>query len=153
MRVLLVNSNTKEDLLAALPIGLCYVAEAAEAAGHDVTVLDLCFAGNDPRQILRNSIESFVPQIIGISIRNIDNVNMLYPVSYFPEIVSLLNHIKEITTVPLVLGGSGASLMPEEVLRKCPADYIIVSDGEESLLNCSARSKTGNRHGTSRGWA
>ncbi len=133
MRVLLINSNRKGDLLAAPPIGLCYVAQAARDAGHEVKVLDLCFSGKDLQWILRHAIESYVPQIIGISIRNIDNANMLYPVLYFPEVVRLMDHIKEITTVPIVLGGSGASLMPEEVLRECHADYIVVSDGEKSL--------------------
>jgi radical SAM superfamily enzyme YgiQ (UPF0313 family) len=133
MRVLLINSNRKGDLLAAPPIGLCYVAEAARDAGHEVKVFDLCFSGNDPRRTLSRAIESYVPEIIGISIRNIDNANMLYPVPYFPEVVRLMNYIKEITKVPIVLGGSGASLMPEEVLHECPADYIVVSDGEKSF--------------------
>ena len=44
MRVLLINSNRKGDMLAAAPIGLCYVASAVEAAGHSVNVLDLCFS-------------------------------------------------------------------------------------------------------------
>lgn len=134
MRVLLINSNRKDDLLAAPPIGLCYVAEAARDAGHDVKVLDLCFSGNDPRSVLPHAIESYAPQVIGISIRNIDNANMLYPVPYFPEVVLLMNHVREITSVPIVLGGSGASLMPEEVLRECSADYIVVSDGEKSFV-------------------
>ncbi len=133
MRVLLINSNRKRDILAAPPIGLCYVAEAARDAGHEVKALDLCFAGNDMLRNLAHAIKSHVPEIIGISIRNIDNVNMLYPVLYLPEDVLLINHIREITTVPIVLGGSGASLMPEEVLRECHADYIVVSDGEKSF--------------------
>jgi radical SAM superfamily enzyme YgiQ (UPF0313 family) len=135
MRVLLINSNRKGDLLAAPPIGLCYVAEAAKDAGHEVKVLDLCFTGNDLRGILSHAVKSYVPKIIGISIRNIDNVNMLYPVFYFPEVVRLMNYIREVTTVPVVLGGSGASLMPAEVLRECHADYIVVSDGETSFCD------------------
>ena len=145
MRVLLVNSNRKEDLLAAPPIGLCYVAEAARFAGHEVKVLDLCFSGNDPRQILSHAIKSYVPEIIGISIRNIDNANMLYPVHYFPEVVRLVNQIKEMTAVPIVLGGSAASLMPEEILRECPADYIIVSDGEKSFVELLRAVEKGER--------
>ena len=133
MRVLLINSNRKGDLLTAPPIGLCYVAEAAKDAGHEVKALDLCFTGNDPRRVLLDAIKSHTPNIIGISIRNIDNTNMLYPVPYFPEVVRLINQIREVTTVPIVVGGSGASLMPEEVMRECHADYIVVSDGEESF--------------------
>lgn len=138
MRVLLVNSNMKDDLLAAPPLGLCYVAEAAESAGHRVRVLDLCFARHSLRRQLRKAIGSFGPHVIGISVRNIDNVNMLHPVSYLPEAEHITRLIREITDVPLVVGGSGASLLPAEILRLLKADYVVVSDAEESfpkLLN------------------
>ncbi|MBI4962016.1 MAG: cobalamin B12-binding domain-containing protein [Desulfomonile tiedjei] len=134
MRVLLINSNRKVDLLAAPPLGLCYVASATEAAGHEVKVVDLCFTGNHTHQELSHAVRSFAPQVIGLSIRNIDNVNMLHPISYLPAIRQLTGYIREITSVPLVVGGSGASLMPEQVLNLLGADYIIVADGEESFV-------------------
>jgi radical SAM superfamily enzyme YgiQ (UPF0313 family) len=131
---LLINSNRKVDLLAAPPLGLCYVASATEAAGHKVQVVDLCFAGNHFHKELFHSIRDFDPEVIGLSIRNIDNVNLLHSISYLPAIRQITQDIREITSVPLVIGGSGASLMPEQVLKFLAADYIIVSDGEESFV-------------------
>jgi radical SAM superfamily enzyme YgiQ (UPF0313 family) len=139
VRILLVNSNRKGDFLAAPPLGLCYVAKAAESAGHDVRVLDLCFAGKNIAEILKRTIEECRPEVVGMSIRNIDNVNMVHQVSYLPQAVEIKNLIRSITRVPLVVGGSGASLMPERVLRLMGADYIVVADGEEcfvELLSC-----------------
>jgi hypothetical protein len=69
MRILLINSNLKDDLLAAPPIGLCYVASAAFEAGHEVRVLDLCFKRHI-RQELEKAIIGFSPQVIGVSLRN-----------------------------------------------------------------------------------
>jgi len=135
---LLINSNQKVDLLAAPPLGLCYVASATEAAGHEVQVVDLCFSGNHFHKELFHSIRAFDPQVIGLSIRNIDNVNMLHPISYLPAIRQMTQDIRGITPVPLVVGGSGASLMPEQVLKFMAADYIIVSDGEESFVQLLA---------------
>ncbi len=133
MRVLLINSNLKNDLLAAPPIGLCYVASAAAAAGHQVRVLDLCFK---PRlqELLRREIQGFAPEVIGISLRNIDNCNMLYPVSYLPAAKRLIQLIRGLSNAPLVLGGAGVSVMPEEVFSYLPVDYLVVSDGEESFV-------------------
>ncbi len=145
MRVLLVNTNRKDDLLAAPPLGLCYVAAAADAAGHQIQILDLCFASKNIRKTIEQSIKSFQPEIIGLSVRNIDNVNMLHPVSYLPGIVEIRNLIRKISSVPLIVGGSGASLMPANVLRFLKADYIVVSDGEQSfvqLLECIENGKT-----------
>jgi len=134
LRVLLINSNTKDDFLAAPPIGLCYVADATEAAGHQVKVLDLCFAGRHCHREVELVVRSFEPQVIGLSIRNIDNVNMLHPISYLPQATEIAAHIRSITSVPLVLGGSGASLMPEEILRLFNGSYIVVSDGEQCFV-------------------
>jgi radical SAM superfamily enzyme YgiQ (UPF0313 family) len=145
LRVLLINSNRKVDFLAAPPLGVCYVAGAAEAAGHDVGVLDLCFAGSRVKAKIQREIRLFNPQVVGLSIRNIDNVNMLHPVEYLPEIVRIGDIIRRCTDAPLVVGGSGASLMPEEVFRRLKADYIVVSDGEETfvqLLRAVSEGKT-----------
>jgi radical SAM superfamily enzyme YgiQ (UPF0313 family) len=138
LRVLLINSNRKRDLLAAPPIGLCYVAGAAEAAGHTVQVLDLCFVRYRLGETLRRAIEDFQPDVIGLSIRNIDNVNMLRPVSYLPDVVKITEHIRRSRDAVLILGGSGASLMPEHVLRLLGADFVVVSDGEECFVNLLA---------------
>ena len=134
MRVLLINSNLRDDVFAAPPIGLCYVASATEAAGHQTRVLDLCFQPQ-VNELLQREIEKFSPEVIGISLRNIDNVNMLYPVSYLPEVEKLIRAIRELSNAPLVLGGSGVSVMPEKVFSYLPVDYLIVSDGEESFVS------------------
>ena len=42
LNVLLVNANRMKPAVA--PIGLDYVAQALDAAGHHVELLDLCFA-------------------------------------------------------------------------------------------------------------
>jgi anaerobic magnesium-protoporphyrin IX monomethyl ester cyclase len=134
MRVLLINSNLKDDILAAPPIGLCYVASAAEAAGHEVRVLDLCFKRRIKPE-LEQAINGFSPQVIGVSLRNLDNANMLRPVSYLPSVRQIVEVIRAATGATLVLGGSGASLDPQGVLEFLRGDYLIVSEGEKSFVD------------------
>jgi radical SAM superfamily enzyme YgiQ (UPF0313 family) len=144
VRILLVNTNRKHDLLAAPPLGLCYVAQAADAAGHQVTVLDLCFAPGNIRTTLKQAVDSVKPEIVGLSVRNVDNVNMLHPVSYLPEIIAIKDQIRSLTTVPVVIGGPGASLMPRNIMKLLGADYIVVSDGEESFVKLLGCLENGN---------
>ncbi len=134
MRVLLINSNLKDDILAAPPIGLSYIAGATEAAGHEVKVLDLCFKRRIATR-LRYSIKEFCPDVVGISVRNIDNVNLLSPLSYLSKVRTIIEKIRNSTTSPIIIGGSGASLCPAGVMEQLKADYIIVSDGEYSFVN------------------
>ncbi len=133
MRLLLINSNTRDDLLAAPPIGLSYVATVAEGAGHDVRVLDLCFR-SDRHSLVRDALQSFSPEAVGISVRNIDNVNMLYPVLYLPDVKDLVAEVRRYSQAPIIVGGSGASLCPTDVLRALEVEYVVVSDGERTLL-------------------
>ncbi len=143
MKTLLINTNRKGDLLAAPPLGLCYVAGAAEAAGHEPYVLDLCFAPRNLKKVISQAINSFQPDIVGLSIRNVDNVNMLHPVSYITEIEHLTQWIRDLTDAPIVIGGSGASLMPERILRLLKADYIVVADGEAPFTQLLAAIRDG----------
>jgi radical SAM superfamily enzyme YgiQ (UPF0313 family) len=133
MRVLLINSNLKDDLLAAPPIGLCYVASAAAEAGHEVRVLDLCFKRHI-REELEQAILGFAPQAIGVSLRNLDNVNMLRPIVFLPSALEIVEMIRKLSGAPLVLGGSGASLDPQGVLEFLHGDYLIVAEGEKSFV-------------------
>ena len=103
MRVLLINSNLKDDILAAPPIGLCYVASAAEVAGHEVRVLDLCFKRHIEPE-LEKAIIGFSPQVIGVSLRNLDNANMLRPISYLPSALQIVRQIRALTAAALGAG-------------------------------------------------
>ena len=129
MRVLLINSNLRSDLFSAPPVGICYVAKAAETGGHDVRVLDLCFQRNLPK-VLQKAIRDFSPDVVGISLRNVDNVNMLHPVSYLKDASEIVRNVRRLTDAPVILGGSGASLLPAAVRDLLEADYVVVADGE-----------------------
>jgi radical SAM superfamily enzyme YgiQ (UPF0313 family) len=128
--------------MASAPIGLCYVADAAAEAGHQVSLLDLCFRNNRSRELAR-AVRLLSPDLIGVSIRNIDNVNLLHPVSYVPDAVATVHAVRRLTGVPLVLGGSGASLAPMRMLQVTGADYVVVSDGETAFVKLVERLEHG----------
>lgn len=143
MRVLLINSNSKADLLAAPPIGLSYIATATQAAGHEVRVVDLCFSPNRDLAV-RRSVSSFSPDVIGISVRNVDNVNMLHPVSFVRGAAEIVAEIRKISNATIVVGGAGASLIPREVLSELRGDYIVVTAGERSFPQLLAALEQGS---------
>ncbi len=139
MRVLLISANKKNDLLAAPPIGMAYVAQSAHSAGHEVKTLDLCFSGGHSEKIIKKAVNEWAPRVVGLSIRNLDNVNMLHPISYVPDALNAARTIRKSTDVPLVIGGPAVGLAPEQMLRRMNADFVVVSDGEQAfvcLLDC-----------------
>jgi radical SAM superfamily enzyme YgiQ (UPF0313 family) len=90
--------------------------------------LDLCFE-SFPTKKLTETLQNTFYDIIGITIRNIDSVmyfNHEFFLADIKEIVQCAKHMKK----TVVLGGSGFSAMPIEVLEYLKADYGIVGSGE-----------------------
>jgi len=70
---LLISANTEEIQMPVLPMGLACVATAVERAGHEVRLLNL-MTKDDSRELkLEEIFSDFDPEIIGISVRNIDD--------------------------------------------------------------------------------
>lgn len=132
MRVLIVSTNRCRASGTVMPIGACRVAEVAEGAGHLVELLDLMFA-RQPLRALRRTVADFRPEVVGLSIRNVDNGDMCRPVSYWRDLPGVVGCVREMTECPVVLGGGAVSVMPEEMLRLTGADYVVAGEGEVSF--------------------
>ena len=133
MQVLLISVNREKTPYPVAPLGLAYVAAPLVKENHNVKILDLCFV-DDVHSSIQNTIKQFEPDVIGLSIRNIDNLTYPKSVSYIDEIKDIVDLLKSFTTVPFILGGSGFSLFPQEVLRYLGIEAGIVGDGETAFL-------------------
>jgi len=132
-RLFFISTNTSTDPYAVFPLGVGTVVTALEAAGHQVRQFDL-LVEQASEEHLAESIAAAAPDYICISIRNIDNVNSISSESiwYVEKIRSIVQVIRKATQVPIIAGGSGFSIMPEEILSYIGADYGVVGEGEVS---------------------
>ena len=130
MNVLLISVNRERDPYPVFPIGLACLAGPLAAAGHSLSVLDLCFA-NDPQQALARSLAENRPDAVVISLRNLDNVTWPGSRSYLDEVREIVALCTGRTTT--IIGGSGFSLMPVQILAAVGADYGVAGEGEELL--------------------
>lgn len=128
MNILLVNPNRYRHPPVP-PVGLEYIAGDLAAAGHSPEILDLCFS-EGPYDDLDRAIQSFAPEVVGISVRNIDTV--LYPANEFflDDIKSLVEHIRKKYCLKVVIGGAGVSADPQGVLEYLGADCAVAGLGE-----------------------
>ena len=115
--------------MPTLPLGLACVAAATQNAGHEVALLDLMFEG-DPKLGIRTSIGDFHPDVIGISVRNIDDQNMLQPQFLLAPVRDVIASCRGLSNAPIILGGAGYSIFPESALRYLGADMGIQGEGE-----------------------
>lgn len=127
MKVLLVSANAETRPYPVYPLGIDYVAGAL-ADRHDLAVVDINDLGHEAE--LENRVRIFSPDVIGVSIRNVDNTDEKTPLSYIDRYQSIIRRIREVTPAPLILGGSGFTLFPAQMLASLQADYGIIGEGE-----------------------
>jgi radical SAM superfamily enzyme YgiQ (UPF0313 family) len=127
MKVLLISANTLREPYPVYPLGLDYVAGAMRSQ-HQVHRLDM--NGTAGQESVISAIHAFKPDVVGISLRNIDNTDVLHPQGFMAQYRDLTRSVRRATGAPIVLGGSGFTIFPHETMQLLQADYGIVGEGE-----------------------
>lgn len=137
MKILLVQSYSKKEEFKVYPLGLVRLASCID--DHEVRICDLNLYEN-PYMKLEKELLEYNPDIVGVSLRNIDNQNRLNPVYHYKEFTAAIKKIK--TTKPdsiIIVGGPGYSMFPREIMeRNDELDIGVYLEGEETfseLLN------------------
>jgi radical SAM superfamily enzyme YgiQ (UPF0313 family) len=129
-KLLLVNCNTEKAPYPIPPLGLCLLSASLEDT-WEVSIYDCMF---DEGVGLVNRVLQFNPDYIGFSIRNIDNTmpdNSVYYVD--TQISHIILPVKKITSAKIILGGSGFSIFPQELMEFTQADYGIIGEAETAF--------------------
>jgi len=131
MNVLLINPNRYKSPPVP-PIGLECIAPCLENEGHRAEIIDLCFSENLYKDI-DNAMVSFSPDIVGITVRNVETV--LYHTNEFflDEIKDMVNHVKSNYGLKVILGGTGVLTNPEGILDYLNADFAIAGPAENEI--------------------
>lgn len=129
MEVLIIATNRNNYPTPVIPYGACIVAEATAREGHRVSFLDLLFQA-DPIKAVETALQRCSPDVIGFSVRNLDNNEMQAPVSFVTELREIIKATKRISSAPIVLGGPAVGVMPEQLLRHTHTSFAILGDGE-----------------------
>jgi radical SAM superfamily enzyme YgiQ (UPF0313 family) len=133
-RVLLVSTNRERQPYPVVPNGLACVASALDAAGHRVGFVDLCFV-KDPVASARAAARAFRPDVIGVSVRNIDNSDAIALRHYTPEARDVLLALRAAAPAAKVIaGGAAFGVAPEALFRDLAVDYAVAGDGERASV-------------------
>ena len=138
MKVLLVSANTLREPYPVYPLGLDYVAGAI-AANHQVQIVDM--NSLDGYESLAATIKEFSPDVIGLSLRNIDNTDTTDPKGFIGQYRAIVDVIRKYSDARLILGGSGFTIFPAETMQALGADYGVIGEGERVALLLDAIEK------------
>ena len=131
MRILLISANTQTFPEPVFPLGAVYVANTLQEAGARVRIMDMRLTNTGTS--LRKGLKAFLPDCIGISLRNVDNA--AYPCTrfYLPSYAALIKSIRNCCNAPIILGGPAFSLFPGEIAAYLGADGGVKGEGEGAI--------------------
>ena len=127
MKVLLISPNALTTPYPVYPLGLDYVADAIRSE-HEVKILDINVEGG--LKALGRAVRENGPDMVGLSIRNIDNTDKTDVYGFMEDYQACVKTVREHTQAPVVLGGSGFTLFPEQIMKELKAEYGVLGEGE-----------------------
>jgi len=138
----LINTNRMAPLIG--PIGLDYVAAAAEKAGIDVEVVDLGLA-DQPEKAVKDYFSTREPELVGLSFRNADDCFWPSADWFVPGLKNTIETIRTMTTAPIAIGGVGFSIFARSIVEYTGADFGIAGDGETAITELYRQLKAAGR--------
>jgi len=124
MRVLLLSppqENVYGRLVPPYPsLGLLQIGACLRVAGNSVRFLD---AALYPKRIA-TAVKYFRPEMVCIT--------SVTPT--FPKALELARFVKSESDVPVVFGGPHVSMLPRESLGSGDVDFVVVGEGEETVV-------------------
>jgi radical SAM superfamily enzyme YgiQ (UPF0313 family) len=147
-RVLLVSTNRERAPYPVLPNGLACVASALDAAGHEVRVADLMFARDGGAEAARVARE-FRPDVVGVSVRNIDNSDAIALRHYTPDAAATLASLRAAAPqAKVIAGGAAFGVAPAALFAELGVDFAVAGDGERASVALVADLAAGRSPGT-----
>ena len=137
-RVLLVSTNRERAPYPVLPNGMACVASALAAVGHDVRIADLMFARDAASEAARVA-RAFRPDVIGVSVRNIDNSDAIALRHYTPDAAATLRALRHAAPgATVIAGGAAFGVAPAALFSELGVDYAVAGDGERASVSLVA---------------
>lgn len=139
MKVLLINPpymamSENEDIFP--PLNLAYIAAVLQQNNHQVTIYD-AIPHNGPTKYkdgywygktyndIENDLNKLEFDIVGVGC--FFSIRLKYA-------LDVAKTVKKIKDVPVMLGGIHATTMPKEVMQNKEIDYIILGEGEVTVV-------------------
>ena len=147
MKILLVATNQADRFMDRMvvrpvPIGLAYLAASVDEARHELRVLDLMFSEDGPGNV-EDAVREFGPDLVGLSIRNLDNQSSGNSVWNLPAVREIVERVRGMSEAMVLCGGPAFSILPAECLEYVGADLGIAGDAAEAFATLVERLDSG----------
>ncbi len=132
LRVILINPRYREwSPNKWVPLGLGYIAAVLEEEGNSVEIIDTNVENKSGKELQKR-------------VENADIVGITGMITEFQEVLRIINIVKETKeNIKVILGGPLATTLPKELLQVSQADFIVIGEGEKTIVNLVSAIKQG----------
>lgn len=132
-KLLLVSANQFAIPYPVYPLGISYIYTflTRHLPDFDIQVFDFNLNSSDE---FVGYLTRYQPDFIGLSLRNVDDVNYMVQEKFLDNYQVIVNTIKQTIQTTLIIGGAALSIFPETLFRYFKPDYAIFGEGEDSLF-------------------
>jgi radical SAM superfamily enzyme YgiQ (UPF0313 family) len=130
--ILLISANQLKEPYPIYPIGLSYLSTYFQNKYNkfNIVIYDMNIDGQERLPIILKEIN---PLYVGLSLRNIDDINSFTCRSFLDEYRNIVEIIRKESKTKIILGGAGFSIFPKYLFEILDVDFGIVGEGEESF--------------------
>jgi anaerobic magnesium-protoporphyrin IX monomethyl ester cyclase len=126
MRILLVVYDN-DSYISYFPHGISYIASVCRKSGHEVNIYS---------QDVYHWPESHLVDLLNREQYDVVGIGIVGGYYQYKKLLQLSDAINSVKNRPLyILGGHGPSPEPEYFLKKTGADFTVIGEGEETILD------------------
>lgn len=140
--LILVSANRHTEPYPVYPLGISYLSSylAREMPELKISIFDFMRGSYDEYAQLLAELK---PDYAGISLRNIDDVNIYKKESFINHYRKIVDLTRSNCDARIIIGGSGFSIYPKLLFQTLEPDFGIYGEGEESLRQLITRLESG----------
>lgn len=125
MKILLIAYDN-DSYISVFPLGLAYIASACRNAGHEVKIYNQDVY-HWPEEHLTGLLDTEHFDVVGIGV-----IGGYYQYKKLLKISEAVNKSKNRPV--FIIGGHGPSPEPEYFLKKTKADFVVIGEGEITIV-------------------
>ena len=131
-KLILVSANRHTSPYPVYPLGISYLKAylAEKMPDLEIHIFDFMTGSFDEYARFLMDIK---PDYAGISLRNIDDVNIYKQESFISHYKQIIDHTRRYSKPVIIIGGSGFSIYPKLLYETLDPDFGIYGEGELSL--------------------
>jgi radical SAM superfamily enzyme YgiQ (UPF0313 family) len=131
-KILLISANQLGIPYPVYPLGVSYLKTYIQNKLPDIEIGVFDFIDKNYTDFAE-FLNVFQPDYVGISLRNIDDVNIYKKESYVQHYKSIIENTRKFSKSKIILGGAGFSIFPEIIFNYLNPDFGIFGEGEEQF--------------------